>query len=64
MLFYFNPTLLFFAIPFISCVVHIIFSSDIYLLIEDHVQKNEKDFEKRFNLKYEEFSVRFCILDE
>ena len=34
------------------------------ILIKEHIQDNEKDFEKRFNLKYEEPSIRFRILDE
>jgi len=34
------------------------------ILIEEHIQRDEKDFEKRFNLKYEEAFVRFRILDK
>jgi len=34
------------------------------ILIQEHVQHDEKDFEKRFNLKYVEPTVRFRILDK
>ena len=34
------------------------------ILIKEHVQQNEKDFEKRFNLKYPEPLVRFRVLDK
>ena len=40
-----------------------IFKELLDILIKDHIQ-NEKDFEKRFNLKYEEPLIRFRILDE
>ena len=34
------------------------------ILITEHTNKNEKDFEKRFNLRYAEPLVRFRILDK
>jgi len=34
------------------------------ILIADHINQNEKDFEKRFNLKYAEPIVRFRVLDK
>ena len=34
------------------------------ILIKDHIQQNEKDFEKRFNMKCDEPKVRFRILDK
>jgi hypothetical protein len=33
-------------------------------LIPDHVNKNEKHFERRFNLKFSESQVRFKVLDK
>lgn len=34
------------------------------VLISEHLNKNEKQFEKRFNLKYNEPQIRFKILDK
>jgi len=34
------------------------------ILIKEHVQQNETDFEKRFHLKYVEPTIRFRILDK
>jgi hypothetical protein len=34
------------------------------VLISDHINKNERYFEKRFNLKYSEPQIRFKILDK
>ncbi|MDR1974909.1 MAG: DUF2220 family protein [Bacteroidales bacterium] len=34
------------------------------IIVEKYVQQSEKDFEKRFNLKYAEPTVRFRILDK
>lgn len=33
-------------------------------LIEEHINKDETEFEKRFNLKYNEPSIRLRILDD
>ena len=41
-----------------------IFKALLEILINDHIQKNETNFEKRFNLKYAEPAVHFRILDE
>lgn len=34
------------------------------VLISEHIQKDKKQFEKRFNLKYAEPQIRFKVLDE
>ena len=34
------------------------------ILLAEHINQNEKDFEKRFNLKYDEPQIRFRILDK